>query len=65
MTVVTALSDIAQVRDNETGLHIARTRQFVRLLANGLADRGKLNLPRVGGIALLARAAPPKSNLFG
>ena len=58
MTVVTALSDIAQVRDNETGLHIARTRQFVRLLANGLADQGKLALPRAGGIALLARAAP-------
>jgi HD-GYP domain-containing protein (c-di-GMP phosphodiesterase class II) len=58
MTLVTALRDIAQVRDNETGMHIARTRQFVRILAGALARKGRLVQDGSSAINLLARAAP-------
>lgn len=58
MTLVTALRDIARVRDNETGLHIARTRQYVRLLAAALARQGRLEINQPNPVSLLARAAP-------
>lgn len=59
LMLVSALRDVAQVRDNETGNHIMRTRQFVRILARRLAEKRMLDDDGIPNfVNMLARAAP-------
>lgn len=57
--IITALCSLTEVRDNETGGHIRRTQNYVRVLAQALADhprfRHELNEE---SIDLMFRSAP-------
>jgi putative two-component system response regulator len=57
--VVYSMGALAEARDEETGAHILRTREYVRVLGKALARNtryGKLLNPRT--INLISRAAP-------
>lgn len=57
--VFSALKEIANVRDNQTGQHIMRTRLLVQALATNLAHKGTLdNADQPNAIMTVARAAP-------
>lgn len=59
LLLVSALRDVAQVRDNETGNHIVRTSRYVRILARNLAAKAMLDDGgQTGFVSMLARAAP-------
>jgi hypothetical protein len=53
------LNSLARVRDEETGNHIVRTRNYVRVLAERLAKAGQLNvIDRPDFINILYQVAP-------
>jgi putative two-component system response regulator len=54
-----ALTELAKVRDNETGEHLVRTQEYVRILAEWLMEKKHYsNLLDEQSISLMVRSAP-------
>jgi response regulator RpfG family c-di-GMP phosphodiesterase len=56
---INALASLAETRDNETGAHILRTQNYVRILAEYLGERGEFpGYLTPGTIEMLFKSAP-------
>jgi adenylate cyclase len=56
--IIISMSTLSEARDNETGGHILRTQNYVKILARQLATTAKYRYLTASDIELLAKSAP-------